>query len=259
MRRRWDLAIACACVLGLVLLAGAFGYALIGPESADHLALGALVASGAFGLLAIGGAALAGEPLAERLGLGPGRLRGLPCALGVVGLLGLSHALDGLLHATGLQADSAILRFEETVAGRGPRELALSFVALVLAAPLGEELLFRGLVQRGLAPALGGAPAAAAAALAFGVAHADFALGLAAVFLGVYLGLLALAADSIRVAIAAHALNNAAALIETAAGLRRPAGGAVLWAWIAFGLVVAGAGLAAVARGGRAGPPQPDP
>jgi hypothetical protein len=137
--------------------------------------------------------------------------------------------------------------------------LLLPLVSFAGIAATAEELLFRGFVQRGLEPAIGVLPAVCLAALAFGAAHADVVQGSAALVLGVYLGLLAHAADSIRASIAAHALNNAAAVLEAATGLGPPARGPGAWLSIAAGLALAGVALRTTWQAGAAGPGQRAP
>lgn len=57
--------------------------------------------------------------------------------------------------------------------GTAPWELVLWVIALTILAPLGEELLFRGLMLRGLARRLRFWPAAAVSSLVFASAHLD--------------------------------------------------------------------------------------
>jgi uncharacterized protein len=87
-------------------------------------------------------------------------------------------------------------------------ELALILVGVCVAAPVGEELFFRGFFQRGLEVARGGPRAIVVTAFVFSAFHLD-PVGLTARFeLGVLFGLLAWRAGSLWPAIAAHAANN---------------------------------------------------
>ncbi|MDP6442212.1 MAG: CPBP family intramembrane metalloprotease [Pirellulaceae bacterium] len=93
-------------------------------------------------------------------------------------------------------------------------ELAL----LSAAAGLGEELLFRGLLQDGLAAWLGGRygvwVALAAASFVFGVCHAlTSAYAVVATAIGAYLGLLFLHTDHLLAPIIAHAVYDFVALL----------------------------------------------
>jgi hypothetical protein len=101
------------------------------------------------------------------------------------------------------------------LAGCHPFELAL--VALV--AGMGEEILFRGLIQEGLARWWSGLPAGwlvawLVASLLFGVCHwLSGTYAFLAMLAGLYLGLLLLAFDHLLVPITAHAMYDLAALV----------------------------------------------
>jgi|SRR5690606_33355388 len=243
--RRLGLALACLAALPAWVVLGAGALDALPPEGAQRLAAESLLTAGALALIAIAGAALSRDPIAPRLGLGRGRLPAGRAALAVVGLVGLSHALEATLRVTGFDASVTLARFEQALSGTGLPALLFPLAVFALAVPLAEELLFRGLVQRGFERPLGAPAAIGLAALAFGAAHVDVVQGSAAVLLGLYLGSLAWAGDSIRLPIVAHAVNNAAAVAEAAAGLRVPSHGAAPWLSIAFGLAVAVAGLRA--------------
>jgi uncharacterized protein len=87
-------------------------------------------------------------------------------------------------------------------------------LALVaLSAGIGEELLFRGVVQAGLAGPLGILPALLIASLLFGLVHAmSRAYFLITFFAGIYLGLLYLWSGNLLVPIIVHFLYDWAAL-----------------------------------------------
>lgn len=98
--------------------------------------------------------------------------------------------------------------------GASAGQLAL----VALAAGIGEEVLFRGLVQRGLAdwigPPWGSAVGLSAAALLFGVCHwLNMTYAFLAVGAGVYLGLLLELTGSLWTPLVAHAVYDFAALI----------------------------------------------
>ncbi len=57
--------------------------------------------------------------------------------------------------------------------GSAPWQLVLMVIALVVLAPLGEELLFRGLLLRGLVRRMPFWPAALISSVLFAAAHAD--------------------------------------------------------------------------------------
>jgi hypothetical protein len=216
-------ALAIASGIPLVVIAARTALVLLPLARADALALDALASATTLALLAIAAASLGSEPIAARLGLRAGRLPPARVALAALGLVGLSHAAESLLELSGATSPG-IARFDDALAGISPSRIGFPFFALVIGSAFGEELFFRGLLQRGLVPVLGRGVAIAAVAVAFGVVHGDLARGAAATGLGLYLGILAWRSDSIRAPIAAHALNNAVALLETAAELRIPEG-----------------------------------
>jgi hypothetical protein len=87
-------------------------------------------------------------------------------------------------------------------------ELAIVLIGVSVAAPIGEELVFRGFLQRGLELHRGAPRAIVVTAFLFSAFHLD-PVGLTARFeLGVLFGLLAWRAGSLWPAIAAHAANN---------------------------------------------------
>lgn len=114
--------------------------------------------------------------------------------------------------------DEAVIRLFAN--GRIP-DLAL----LSLLAGVGEEALFRGVIQEGLRGRLGVPAAIAAAGLLFGLAHfisASYALYAALV--GAYLGLLLAATGNLLVPVIVHGLYDFLALTWLV-HVRRPPGG----------------------------------
>jgi membrane protease YdiL (CAAX protease family) len=90
--------------------------------------------------------------------------------------------------------------------------------AISLAAGLGEELLFRGLIQAGMTNWLGGASgmwiALALVSALFGVCHwLDSTYAILATIAGAYFGLLLIATDTLWAPIAAHATYDFLALL----------------------------------------------
>ncbi|MBL9038793.1 MAG: CPBP family intramembrane metalloprotease [Archangium sp.] len=87
-------------------------------------------------------------------------------------------------------------------------ELTLIVSGVVIAAPLGEEFFFRGVLQRALLERLDGPRAVVVTALIFSAFHFD-PVGLAARFaIGLGVGLLAWRTGSIWPGVFAHAANN---------------------------------------------------
>ncbi len=88
-----------------------------------------------------------------------------------------------------------------------------AFLLLVIAAPLTEELIFRGILLRGFAPRYGLTRAAIAAAALFALSHI-FPIRLPGMFaVGFLLGWLFLRTGSIWPGVLAHAFNNAIAFV----------------------------------------------
>lgn len=100
-----------------------------------------------------------------------------------------------------------------------PETSSAGLALVALLAGLGEEALFRGFLQQGLAGALGEPLAICLAALAFGAAHAmSRAYAVIATVIGAYLGIAYAYTDNLMVSIIAHALYDFVALLW----LRRP-------------------------------------
>lgn len=127
--------------------------------------------------------------------------------------------------------------------------LAASLVTLALVPALCEELVFRGVLARGLTPSLPPVAAAAIAAVLFSAYHLSPLQAVPAFLLGLVLGVLALRARSIVPAMLAHALNNTFVI---AVSRDDSPGGAASWLdghpWgaLAGAVLLAGTGLAIV-------------
>jgi membrane protease YdiL (CAAX protease family) len=93
----------------------------------------------------------------------------------------------------------------------GTQDYLMAMAAGALAAPVCEELLFRGLVMRGLAP-FGPHAAVWVSAALFGIFHMDPVRFVPTMALGVVYGYLAAGTGSVRPAMVAHGLNNGLAL-----------------------------------------------
>lgn len=235
-------AILLASGITVLVIAAQWTLAVLPLSRADALAMNALVSAAALACVALAVASFADAPLTARLGLGPGRLGAGRIALATLGLVALSHAAESAVTLSGV-ASPGLARFDAALEGLGPRDALFPLLALTIGSATGEELFFRGLLQRGIAARAGPAIAIAATALLFGVAHADWAHGAAATLLGIYLGMLAWAAGSIRPAIVAHTLNNAAALLEKLANLEVPAGAGTLGVGLTLACVALWAAL----------------
>ena len=195
------------------------------------------------------GMAVAARP-AARLGLQAGRLSAPQVAGLALGTIALSHGLDGLLQVADLREGTVLEDLDQALAGIRGRSLVLALLGLALAPAVAEELMCRGLVQRGLEPRIGPALAVTLASVLFGVLHRDPVHAAAVVPLGLYLGATAWLAGSIRASIVCHLANNAAAVLGVAFAAPRPE---ALWTLpAAFGV----AALALAVPGWRSGSPQ---
>jgi membrane protease YdiL (CAAX protease family) len=168
------------------------------------------------GTLAVAGALLVSGGVTRRLGLQRGHLSPAQTAILVAGTLGLSAALDSLLDLSGLRAHSSLAEFEQLVSGIRGRELYFAGIAFAIAPGVCEELLCRGLFQRGLVPRLGAPLGILLASMIFGLLHLDPIHAVLAGFLGLYLGVVCHLANGIRAPIACHVANNGVALLSAA-------------------------------------------
>ena len=96
--------------------------------------------------------------------------------------------------------------------------VAITFQALALWTPLTEEIFFRGFVFAGLVPRLGVGRAMVGSALIFSVFHIDPRVMLPIFFTGLLLALLYHRTGSLWPCIAAHAGQNALAIVMTRYG-----------------------------------------
>jgi len=154
------------------------------------------------------GAAMAGGPLRERLGLVPGRLAWPAVALAVVGFLALSLASDALLRTVDLREGGSLGRLDELAEQQAGANAIAALVILGLVPAVAEELLFRGFVQRILVRRLGAVIGIFGTAALFGLAHAEPVHGMAAFGLGLFLGTLAWVAGGVGPAVLCHGFNN---------------------------------------------------
>lgn len=210
--------------LGLLAAAGLAELSRCFPEgSVEALALMALGTELVLAVAACGAALLSPAPLTARLGLGPGRLPARATVLLIAGMLALSHGLDGILELSGLREQSSLGEVSQRLGGARGGALWLALIGLAVAPSLGEELLCRGFLQRGLRSRLGAPAAIALSALAFGALHLDPIHAVFAMALGLYLGLAAEWAGSTRASIGCHLVNNLTAVAALAAfGAEQP-------------------------------------
>lgn len=89
-----------------------------------------------------------------------------------------------------------------------PYQLAIAFVALVVIAPIAEELLFRGYLFGKLRTAFSFWPAALASSALFGLVHGQWNVAIDTFVLGMFLSYLREATGSVWPAVLLHALKN---------------------------------------------------
>lgn len=197
-----------------------------------------------FVVLAVAGAAIAGPKILPRgLLIGRGRFGLLRSAALVIGFVMLSHGMSLLLASlrwsdTGTLAELG--RMVGEMKAGGPPDLLLVVLALGLAPALGEELLFRGLLQQAARHWLPAGTAILISSLAFGILHLDLAQSSAAFLMGLYLGIVVERSGSLSLAMLAHGLNNTLGVLLPPTAL----GGLAPWSLpIGLGALMASAGI----------------
>ncbi len=204
---------------------------VFGEEVSSYLLSAPVLVASAFGSGAgLAATAVAGSflqrwrakppPLGAPLELGPssfGWLRGAGASLGV---LGISFGVNTAAHLIGFGENSNSAIMNRAFERASPLVWVLSVVVIGGLAPVAEELLFRGFLLPVFARRWGAAVGIGISALMFGITHGDLLQGSFAVLVGLYLGWLATKSGSIRWAIAAHAVNNASAVIVSHVGGR---------------------------------------
>jgi len=203
----------------LLIGAGAVRLITPGPASPDAPLWGSLLAQGIWITLALCGAILSrSRGLGDRLGLGRGELSISTTLALVVGFVALSGGLHQGLVSLELRETGSLAEIDAMVRearARAPSFL-LALLALGIAPGFGEEILFRGFVQRGLVPRIGARGGVVLAAAIFGLAHFDPVHSSLAFLLGAYLGVVTQLAGSIRTAILCHVVNNTLGVLAPA-------------------------------------------
>lgn len=203
--------------------AGMAGEALVravpGPTG---VLLNTLGVQGFLFCLAFAGEALLRPLMPAGIALGPSRVRATTLLVLVLGFMVMSHAVSLGLGMLSLRDTGALAEIDrvlrETAAAPGPG-LPLALLAIGLAPAVCEELLFRGLVQGSVLRAAGPVAAIAVSSGAFALMHLEWVHGSAAFVLGVYLGLAAFLAGSVRASMLCHAANNTSGVLFPGASL----------------------------------------
>lgn len=207
-------------IAGLVLLGvGSADPLLMDPTSGGPVLLAIVVLSQVAGLVVVlmllrrRGVALAGvigplRPVLRHVSIGVG--------LGLVALIGSTLLVSLLVTLSGSEATPEQV-LTEGIADT-PVELLLAVLAAVVMAPVAEELLFRGLLHRGLRQRMRRSSALVLSSVLFAVVHVDVAASqpLALVgltFVGVVLALAHERTASLLVPVVIHATHNALTLL----------------------------------------------
>jgi hypothetical protein len=115
--------------------------------------------------------------------------------------------------AIGVQPERPDLARAIQAAGRDPVAAVLLFLVAVIAAPLVEELLFRGLVFGALRARFGFWPSAVLSSLLFAALHGLRAIPLTQFVLGVFFCYLYESTGTLATGVFAHSLNNLGAFL----------------------------------------------
>jgi sodium transport system permease protein len=140
------------------------------------------------------------------------------------------------------------------------RGLAANLLLIALTPAICEEVLFRGVILRGLATRMAPSAAIVITGLLFGIFHLDVHRLLPTALLGILLSWLAFQSGSLVPSMVAHFLNNAILVTLSTSKLDErlgKVGGATGVAVFALAVVVLGVGVYLVRRGGKA--PRPEP
>ena len=134
--------------------------------------------------------------------------------VGLIGLVALIVVLDGSTVITGRELVPEVMVHAYQTAGFLP----LFWFALIVAAPVWEELLFRGFMHRGLVAGWGTVPAIIICSACWAALHLQYDfINIFSIFVvGLLLGAVRQKSGSTCLAILLHALMNLVATIETA-------------------------------------------
>ncbi|MGI9017468.1 MAG: CPBP family glutamic-type intramembrane protease [Euzebya sp.] len=121
--------------------------------------------------------------------------------------LGLGTAVSALVQALGREVPQIQEGVQTSLQGQGTLPLVIAFAVAVLA-PMGEELLFRGVLYQALAKHMPGWPAVGLSGLAFGLTHVELFVVVLTFPLGMFLAWTLRRHGTLLVPILAHAVFN---------------------------------------------------
>ncbi|MCA9601462.1 MAG: CPBP family intramembrane glutamic endopeptidase [Polyangiales bacterium] len=187
----------------------------LGAASEDLVTIGFAQLLG-YGAVILGGVRMFGgeRPVTEALGLVPVPWRALAAAVvfGVAFQFVLSE-LGNIASIAFPLSEAQRLRMEQLLSAHSLSDgIAMAF-ALVVVAPVTEELLFRGVLFRGLAVRYGAPAAALASALLFGVSHMVPAVVISATAAGVVFAVVVWRFGSVAITMAIHMTVNAVPML----------------------------------------------
>jgi membrane protease YdiL (CAAX protease family) len=96
----------------------------------------------------------------------------------------------------------------------GPLSVFITFMGLCIVVPIGEEIIFRGIIQKVFARNMGVVVAFILAGVFFGVIHLTPQLLLSMIAFGIYLGFLFYATSNLFYPILAHCILNSVAFVQ---------------------------------------------
>ena len=209
-----------ALLLGVVVASAFYGIWTGGEPRSSTTSDGVVIAFGTFIsapmqiAVVIFAAQLRRWPPAIYLGLVPPRRVELVIALAFI--LALNAVFDGVLYISGRE----IVPQFQVDAWRSAADagwLVWLLVAIIVVAPIGEEVIFRGFLYRGLAKPGFEIHAIGGIALAWALLHIQYDwFGMAQIFLaGLVLGWFRWASGSTLLTIAMHVLINLESMLET--------------------------------------------
>lgn len=152
--------------------------------------------------------------LIVRLRLGPPRAQDLVVA--VLGLVGLTTALDAAVGLLGLRDYGSLAGIREAIAPL-PLGSKILFAGLIGLGPgVTEEVFFRGYMLNRVGAAQGITEGLVVSSVVFGLFHADPVHTVLSAAMGFYLGVCLIYSRSLWVPIAAHVVNNVMATMTVA-------------------------------------------
>jgi membrane protease YdiL (CAAX protease family) len=179
---------------------------------------GALVSSSVLLAVTFAAACRKGRPWLEKLRLGPSAATPFGMAPAAFGVVSLSIVCAAAIELLDLRSGNVLDRMAAALERPTPARLAFSMVSIAVIPAIAEEAFFRGLLQTHISARWGRWPAIATSSLAFGAIHFDFVQGSVAAVVGLFLGWTADRLSSVRPAMAAHAVNNAAFVVLASRG-----------------------------------------